>query len=215
MIKDRKSFIPKKIATHQVIEILMTTLNARDNSTFEHSWRVAETATIIAQGLDLDKEIVEKVHIAAHLHDIGKIGVADKILNKSGRLSKREMIEIQKHPVIGYDILKKTPIFDSIAPLVLHHHERFDGQGYPAALKGGKIPLSARIIAVADTFDAITSDRSYRKARDYNYAYQEINKCSGEQFCPQVIRGFNKKIDLIIEKTEEINKNFENKFEIK
>ena len=212
MLKYKESFIPEKIKTHQVIEILMTTLDARDNNTFEHSWRVAETVTLLAEELKFNKKEIEKIHIAAHLHDIGKIGVPDNILNKSGRLTSKEMLEIQRHPVIGYDILKKTPIFDSIAPIVLYHHERFDGQGYPAGLEGKGIPLAARIIAVADAFDAITSSRSYRTAQDCDFAYKEINAHSGEQFDSNVVEIFNQKFNSIIKKTEKINNNFKKEF---
>ncbi|ADO76330.1 HD-GYP domain-containing protein [Halanaerobium praevalens] len=212
MFKIKQSYIPAQIKTHQVIEILLKTLDARDNNTFEHSWRVAETATIIARGLKLKADQIEKVHIAAHLHDIGKIGVADKVLNKTGRLTKAEFVEIQKHPQIAYQILKKTPIFDSVSPIVLHHHERFDGRGYPTGLKGKEIPLAARIIAVADSFDAMTSNRSYRRAKSYKFALKEITEHSGQQFCPQVVKVFKHKFELILSRIEFINTKFEKKF---
>jgi putative nucleotidyltransferase with HDIG domain len=212
MIKLNNSYIPSQIKTHQVIEIIMKILDIRDNNTFDHSWRVAETATIIAQELKLDPKAVEVVHIAAHLHDIGKIGVADNILNKKGSLTTEEFLEVQKHPQIAYQILKQTPIFDTISPIVLYHHERFDGNGYPSGLKGESIPLAARIIAVADSFDAIISNRSYRKARSFEFARTEINNHSGDQFCPQVVKAFNRKFNLIVKKIKDVNKQLKNNF---
>ncbi|MBM7624178.1 HD-GYP domain-containing protein [Sporohalobacter salinus] len=197
--------ISKNLNIHDVIEILITTLNVRDNYTFQHSWRVAELATMIAQEMNLTNEVVERVHQAAHLHDIGKIGVSDNILNKPGKLTEDEVKEMQKHPTIGYNILKKVSMFKSISTIVLYHHERYDGLGYPEGLKGEEIPLESRIITVADAFDAITSNRSYRQAQSYDYAYDEINDHVNEQFCPVVVKYFNKVFDLIssfLEKNE-------------
>ena len=184
----------------------MTSLNARNNRTFHHSWRVAEISTLIASSMDLSENIIELTHLSAYLHDIGKIGTPDSILNKPGRLQKDEFLEIQKHPVIGYRILNKIPNFNSVANIVLHHHERYDGQGYPDELKENEIPLISRIISVADAFDAITSNRSYRKAKSYNYAYREINDHVYSQFCPVVIKHFNNIFDLIPNVIENVEK---------
>lgn len=205
-----KSVISKEIDIHDVIEILITTLNVRDNYTFQHSWRVAKLSEIIAQSMNLTEETIERVHQAAHLHDIGKIGVPDDILNKPGKLTKNEVKEIQKHSVIGYNILKRIPIFKLISNIVLYHHERYDGLGYPKGLKAEEIPLESRIIAVADAFDAITSDRNYRKAQNYDYAYTEINNHVQEQFCPKVVKHFNKVFNLIPDLLEEIESEIEN-----
>lgn len=189
--------VPRKVELHKVIEILIKTLSARDNITFKHSWRVAEISTLIARNMNLCNELIKRVHIAAHLHDIGKIGVADNILNKPGKLTDEELKKIQEHSVIGYKILQKAPVFHSVSVIVLYHHERYDGLGYPEGLSGKDIPLPARIIAVADAFDAITSNRSYRQAKSYDYAFKEINDHVGEQFCPIVVRYFNDIFDLI------------------
>jgi len=207
-----KEGVPKRIKIHDVIEILIKTLNVRDSYTFEHSWRVAELVTMIAQDMGLNDKLIEKFHQAAHLHDIGKIGVSDNILNKSGRLTEAEMRKMQKHPIIGYDILQKALRFKSISNIVLHHHERYDGFGYPKGLKGKDIPLGSRIIAVADAFDAITSDRSYRQAKSYSYAYNEINDHVSEQFCPVVVKHFNNVFELIPETLEKVEKEIDDNF---
>ena len=191
LIRLEERSTPQEVDIHDLIEVLITTLNVRDKYTYEHSWRVAEVATEIAQEMGLNEERVEIVHQAAHLHDIGKVGVDDKVLNKSGKLTELEYKEMQKHPVIGYNILAKIDIFEVIAPLVLYHHERYDGLGYPEGIVGEDIPLASRIIGVADAFDAMTSNRSYRQAKSYDYAYQEINEHVGEQFCPTVVENFN------------------------
>ncbi|SJZ40483.1 HD-GYP domain-containing protein [Selenihalanaerobacter shriftii] len=180
-----------KIDIHELIDILITTLNVRNQNTFGHSWRVAKISTMIAESLELNSEEIEEIHIAAHLHDIGKIGIPDNILNKPGKLTAKEVEQIQDHPKIGYDILTKVSILENISSLVLYHHERFDGLGYPEGLKGKDIPLASRIITVADAFDAMTSDRPYRQALDYEYAFEEINNHISEQFCPTVVQAFN------------------------
>lgn len=199
----------QKIDLHDVIEILITTLNSKDRYTFQHSWRVAELATAIAQEMELDQQKIERIHYAAHLHDIGKIGVEEKILTKSGKLTAAEMKSMQEHPVIGHEILRKIPLFNSISTIVLYHHERYDGLGYPSGLEGKQIPLGSRIIAVADTFDAITSNRSYRLAKSHDYAYQEINDHSGEQFCPRVVNHFNNIFAMIPELLKEVEREIE------
>ncbi|MBM7557651.1 HD-GYP domain-containing protein [Halanaerobacter jeridensis] len=202
----------KKIDVHDVIEILITTLSTKDRYTFEHSWRVAELATAIAQEMKLDHQEIERIHYAAHLHDIGKIGVEEKVLNKSGKLTATEMKKMQEHPGIGHEILWEIPLFTSVSTIVLYHHERYDGLGYPSGLEGKQIPLGSRIIAVADTFDAITSDRSYRLAKSYGYAYNEVNEHSGEQFCPRVVKHFNKIFTKIPDLLKEVEKKIENDF---
>jgi len=122
------------------------------------------------------------IHIAAHLHDIGKIGVPDRILRKPGKLLPHEWAAFQRHPEIGYNILNKSRHLKKIAKIVLHHHERWDGKGYPTALKGEAIPLGSRIIALCDTVDAITSDRPYRQARSWQECWEEVNANKSMQF---------------------------------
>ncbi len=184
--------IPEFIHIHEVVDIVITTLDARDPYTYEHSFRVALFSELISENMKLPQDMHERLHIAAHLHDIGKIGVSDSILNKTGKLTKAEMIEIQMHSRIGYNILNRLPTFKAIAKIVLHHHERIDGNGYPERLSRGAIPLESRIIAVADAFDAMTSSRSYRKGMPFEDAAAEINRHAGEQFDPEIVAHFNR-----------------------
>lgn len=187
------------VKVDDLIDMIIVTLDARDPYTYSHSERVAALSVLIASEMDLSEEDVEKIHIAAHLHDIGKIGVTDVVLNKDGRLSKDEIIQMQSHSLIGHNILKKLDIFEEIANIVLHHHERYDGAGYPDNLKEENIPLESRIIAVADSFDAITSDRTYRPGSSYEAGFEEINKHVDEQFCPVVVWYFNRVKDKVPE----------------
>ena len=127
---------------------------------------------------------MEKIHIAAHLHDIGKIGVPDAVLNKTERLNDEEWEAIKKHPSIGAEILSKSHHLNELKHIVLCHHERFDGKGYPMGLAGENIPVGARIIAICDSIDAMTSNRSYRKAHDFQYCYKEIENNLGTMYDP-------------------------------
>ncbi|WP_232424203.1 HD-GYP domain-containing protein [Imhoffiella purpurea] len=171
---------------HEVIDVVLTTLDARDPYTYEHSFRVALLSEMMARELGLACEIQQQTHVAAQLHDIGKIGIADQVLNKAGRLNRDEMLEIQRHPSIGFNILSRLPTFHEVATIVLHHHERFDGEGYPERLAGEAIPLGSRIIAVADAFDAMTSNRPYRRALTIDESIAEVQRHAGEQFDPQI-----------------------------
>jgi putative nucleotidyltransferase with HDIG domain len=181
----------KKINIHDLVTIIVTILDARDPYTYEHSFRVAEYSECISKSMGLDKATHQRVHYAAHLHDIGKTGISDAVLNKPGLLTIKEMKEMQTHSRIGYNILTSIPIFSSISKIVLYHHERMDGLGYPEGLKGNQIPLESRVIAIADAFDAMTSNRSYRKAMLAEKALEEINKHKGEQFDPELVDSFN------------------------
>ncbi len=134
----------------------------------------------------LHEELSEKVHIAAHLHDIGKIGIPDAILNKEGKLNEREWEVIKRHPQIGADILSKSSHLAKMKDIILYHHERFDGLGYPAGLFGQNIPLGARIIAICDSIDAMTSIRVYRKAYSLEYCYLELEKNLGKMYDPAI-----------------------------
>jgi HD-GYP domain-containing protein (c-di-GMP phosphodiesterase class II) len=180
----------EKIGIHELVDVVVNILDARDPYTFLHSWRVAELSVLIAEDMGLPESEIRKIHIAAHLHDIGKIGVPDRILNKPGRLDPAEILQIQAHPRIGCNIFERLSILKEISTLVLYHHERFDGLGYPDGLKGGNIPLTSRIISVVDAFDALNSDRPYRKAKDYDACFQEIEAHAGSQFCPVVVEYF-------------------------
>jgi HD-GYP domain-containing protein (c-di-GMP phosphodiesterase class II) len=166
---------------------LVSLVDLRDSYTGGHSTRVADYCRPMALQLQLSDRETETLIMAASLHDIGKIGVPEHILRKPGKLSEEEFEYIRKHPEFGWMVLRGVEGFEDIGQMLLHHHERFDGAGYPAGLCGDEIPLGARIIAVADSFDAITSDRPYRKAASVEQAAEELQRCAGTQFDPQVV----------------------------
>ncbi|HCT64163.1 MAG TPA: phosphohydrolase [Lachnospiraceae bacterium] len=171
---------------HEIIECIVSALDAKDQYTAGHSQRVSDMALKVCRMLGLKKKEIEKIHIAAHLHDIGKIGVPDAVLNKETKLDNKEWEAMKNHPQIGADILNKSRHLNELKDIVLYHHERFDGKGYPLGLKGEKIPIGARIIAICDSIDAITSDRSYRKAYDFDYCFNEIEKNIGTMYDPVI-----------------------------
>ena len=173
---------------HEIIECITCALDAKDARTAGHSKRVSDMCMQTAVLLGLDDSEVERIHIAAHLHDIGKIGVPDSILNKTGKLTKEEFEIIKKHPVIGAEILSKSERLRDLKEYVLHHHERFDGKGYPYGLMGKDIPLGARVIAICDSIDAITSDRTYHKAHSLDYCYEEISCNMAKMYDPDICR---------------------------
>lgn len=179
-----------EIRMDELIEVILTVLDARDPYTFSHSLRVTEIAVLIATDMKLPAENIRTIHEAAYMHDIGKVGIPDRVLNKMGRLTRDEMQYMQAHPRIGYNVLSRLPLFKGIADIVLCHHERWDGLGYPAGLKGEDIPLESRIIAVADAFDAITSDRPYRKGQTMEFGVEEILRHREDQFGPRVVDHF-------------------------
>ncbi len=172
---------------HDLIEVVTASIDARDPYTAGHSQRVSNVVVEIAKNMDLAGSEIEKFHIAAHLHDIGKIGIRDDILLKKERLTPDEYEVIKQHSVIGYNILKRVEAFREIAIIVRHHHERWDGGGYPDGLSEETIPLGARIIAVADSLDAMTSERTYHPKRAWEEAIEECIRCSGSQFDPSII----------------------------
>lgn len=152
--------------------------------------KVAELAAKVAQALRLRAEIVEETHIAARLHDLGKIGVPDAILMKPGPLSPEEWAVMRRHAERGFEILRQAPLSDKIKLAVHQSHERWDGKGYPIGLLGGAIPIIARIISVADAYEAMTSDRPYRKALPVEEAIRRLEQGAGSQFDPNVARVF-------------------------
>ncbi|MFT9056434.1 MAG: HD-GYP domain-containing protein [Ethanoligenens sp.] len=172
----------------EVTECLIAALEARDSYTQGHSLRVADMSVEIASAMGFQDENLETLHMAAHLHDIGKIGIPDAILYKPGKLLPEEWERIKQHPEIGYTILSKSKDLSAVADIVLHHHERWDGKGYPSGLSGQDIPISSRIIAVADTYDAITSNRPYRAFVTPQYALEEIRRSAGTQLDPTVVQ---------------------------
>lgn len=173
---------------HEIIDCIVSALDAKDPYTAGHSERVSDMAVVVCNLLKMREEDVQAVHIAAHLHDIGKIGIPDSILLKEEKLTDDEWQKLKKHPEIGAEILSKSHHLSRLKDIVLHHHERFDGKGYPSGLKGNEIPLGARIIAICDSIDAITSNRCYRKAHDFEFCRQEIEKNLGIMYDPGIGR---------------------------
>jgi putative nucleotidyltransferase with HDIG domain len=172
------------------IKSLSAALDAKDPYTRGHSDRVAFYAVEIAKRLKMPEEQVEDLKNIALLHDAGKIGTSEQILQKPGRLDSCERKEMQEHPVVGADIVQNVKMLAKGAEIIRHHHERWDGCGYPDGLKGDMIPIGSRIIAVADAFDAMTSDRPYRLTMTQEAALQEIICCAGTQLDPQVVQAF-------------------------
>ena len=177
---------------HQFAESLGEAIDAKDPFTSLHSGEVAEAAHILALFMGLSYAEADHIHIAGHLHDIGKIGVPDDILKKTGPLDDGEWAILKRHPDAGADILRPVAALleTGIVDMVRYHHERYDGNGYPARLKGKDIPLGARIISLADSLSAILQNRPYRPARSFEFAVSEIRKNSGSQFDPQVVDAF-------------------------
>lgn len=175
---------------HEMVEAFAAALDAKHSYTRGHSERVADIASRIAAQMNLSKEEQEWIHIAGHLHDIGKIGIPDHILLKPGKLTTDEYNVIKQHPQIGYEILGKVKLLQPIIEMVRYHHERWDGLGYPLGIAKENIPLGARIIAVADSFDAMSSSRSYRSQLSYERAISEIKQFRGSQFDPDVVDAF-------------------------
>ena len=190
------------------IGILRYTVEAKDPYTRGHSDRVSEYSVLIGTKMGLDENTLHLLKIGGLFHDIGKIGIPDSILLKETKLDDEEYSQIKNHPAIGAHILGDAEIFKDIIPIVLHHHERFDGKGYPKGLKGEQIPLAARIAAVADTFDAMTSKRTYRDALPLETVIAEIEKCSGSQFDPKIASVFLDILKNDYKEIEEIQKKY-------
>lgn len=172
------------------IGILRQTVEAKDPYTRGHSDRVSEYSVLIGKKLGLDEKTLHILKIGGLFHDIGKIGIPDSILLKESKLSDEEYSQIKNHPMIGVHMLGDAAIFTDILPIVKHHHERYDGRGYPSQLVGDDIPYVARIAAIADTFDAMTSKRSYRDSLPIDVVRAEIERCSGTQFDPNIAKVF-------------------------
>ena len=183
------------------IETLRRTVEAKDTYTRGHSDRVSSYSVLIGQKLGLPEETINLLRIGGLFHDIGKIGVPDSILQKNDKLTNDEYSEIKNHPSIGAHILSNATIFKDIIPIVKHHHERYDGNGYPSKLAGEDIPYIARIAAIADTFDAMTSKRSYRDSLSLDYVKSEFKRCRGTQFDPKLTDTF---LDILENNYQEI-----------
>ncbi|MGZ5487481.1 MAG: HD domain-containing phosphohydrolase, partial [Candidatus Aminicenantales bacterium] len=172
------------------VKSLASAIDAKDEYTRHHSTRVTDFSLKIAAKMGFSEKELSELELAAVLHDVGKIAVPESILNKPGKLTNEEFKLIQEHPVRGEAILSPVIELKAIGRIVRAHHERYDGNGYPDKLKGREIPLGARIMAIADTYDSITSERPYRKAASHRYAVKEIIGCSGTQFDPEVVENF-------------------------
>lgn len=172
------------------IKSLSSTIDAKDPYTYGHSERVAKMALVIAEEMHLSFKEKEVIYLAGLLHDIGKIGIPEEILHKPTSLNEKEYAEIKKHPTISAQIISTIKQMKEVIPSILYHHERFAGGGYPNGLKGNEIPLGGRILAIADAFDAMLSDRPYRKKLNFDMAIEEIKKYSNIQFDPEVVNAF-------------------------
>lgn len=175
---------------YNTVETLVRTIQAKDQYTAGHSTRVSRYALMIADKLGLSTKEKHQLYLAAMLHDIGKIGVPDDLLNRPGKLSESEMERVRNHVQVGASMIEMLGEMHAIVPLIRHHHECYDGSGYPDGLKGEQIPLVSRIIAVADMYDAMTSDRPYRKRRTHQFAVDEILAASGIKIDPRVADAF-------------------------
>ncbi len=185
-IENARLFENLRDTFHTTAVALAETIELRDPYTGGHTQRVKDYSVMIGQHMGFNENDIESLKLAAIFHDIGKIGVRDNVLHKNGRLDPEELKHMNKHSDYGADLLQKVPQLKNIIPGIRGHHERYDGNGYPANLKNGDIPLIARIITVADTFDAMTTDRPYRKGLTTETAMEELKKHSGTQFDPEV-----------------------------
>nr|WP_241254581.1 HD-GYP domain-containing protein [Brevibacillus sp. SYP-B805] len=193
-----------KSLNHSFLTALAASIDARDPYTSGHSQRVAHWGREIANAIGLPKDQADKVYFGGILHDIGKIGIEDGILNKEGNLSDDEFERIKQHTVIGYDIVKQAGVFEELLPAVRSHHERIDGKGYPDGLRGEEIPLVARILAIADAFDAMVSNRPYRQGMPVELALLQIEQGAGTQFDSHLAKEFVRLVRQIPE--DELNR---------
>jgi putative nucleotidyltransferase with HDIG domain len=173
-----------------MLSVLTRAIEARDPYTRGHSVRVTALAEAVARRLGWSEERLASLRVGGPLHDIGKLAVADEVLRKEGRLDEHELAQIREHPKLGARILLRVAALREAIPYVLYHHERWDGTGYPSGKAGEEIPLEARVLAVADAFDAMTSDRPYRRALTREEAVAEVERCAGTQFDPKIARVF-------------------------
>ncbi len=195
---------------------LTSSIDAKDSYTRGHSERVAMMAKKLAEGAGLDEQTIERVYISGLVHDVGKIGVPEIVLSKPGKLTDEEYEMIKKHPEIGAQIIEDIPRMQDLIPGVLCHHERFDGRGYPNNLIGKDIPLFGRLIGLADAFDAMSSTRSYRQKLDHTHVLNEIKKCAGTQFDPELAEifvnlDFKEYFDMIVDHRDGISENKKSK----
>lgn len=177
----------RKTVLHDLVECLVETIEIKDHYTSGHSQRVGDMSYMLAKSIGIRGSKLEQIHIAAHLHDIGKIGVPDNILNKEGKLTESEFSYIKEHPKKGYDILVHSKSLKSLAKLVLCHHERWDGRGYPNGIRGDEIPIGARIIAICDSIDAMLSDRPYRTGMSIEQCREELELGKNSRYDEDIV----------------------------
>jgi putative nucleotidyltransferase with HDIG domain len=173
-----------------MLSMLTRAIEARDPYTRGHSSRVTDLAEAVARALGWSEERIASLRVGGPLHDIGKLAVSDEVLCKEGRLDDDELAQIREHPKIGAKLLLRVTTLREAIPYVLYHHERWDGTGYPSGKRGEEIPVEARVLAIADAFDAMTSDRPYRNALSREEALAEVERCAGTQFDPKIARVF-------------------------
>jgi len=188
----RKTLQQLKHSYDMTLQALVASLDAREHQTGNHSQRVSMYAILLAKDVGITSKDLGAISKGAMLHDIGKIGIPDKILLKPGKLTPAEWSLMRKHPEIGYNIMKGIDFLEPSLGIVLNHHERFDGKGYPRGLTGNDIPLEARIFSVVDTFDTMTTNRPYRKAVSLERAFNEVTRCAGSQFDPDIVACFRR-----------------------
>jgi len=185
-----KLYVDMKKMYSETISALSNAVDAKDQYTSGHSHRVAEYAVEISRRMGFNEAQIDKIRTAAILHDIGKIGVNENILNKPGKLEEHEFVEIRKHPEIGSNILLQVSNLSEIAKIIMYHHERYDGEGYPSGIGKDQVPIESYIISVSDAYDAMTTNRPYRPALDRDVAIQIIIDEAGKQFHPDVVKAF-------------------------
>jgi HD-GYP domain-containing protein (c-di-GMP phosphodiesterase class II) len=178
------------VQTREAVIALADTVDDRDPYTFGHCRRVAVFSEGICREMGLSRDLTDEIVLAARVHDVGKIGIRDSVLQKPGRLSDDEFDHIKQHPDIGARLTARFPDFAHGTKYIRHHHERWDGRGYPLGLKGRDIPMGARIISVADTYDAITSNRVYRDGQDDEFACIEMARVAGTQLDREVVQAW-------------------------
>jgi len=196
ILLDRATYLEEQVDTARgnimnyyegTVEALNSTIDAKDHYTFNHSSRVAKLSAQLAEAFGVDEKTTKAIAHAASIHDIGKIGIEENILNKNGGLTDDEYELIRKHPAIGVRIIQSIPFLEDAIPVILHHHERYDGKGYPQGIEGENIPLAARIVGVADAVDAMLSDRPYRAALMLDDVLNELKDKSGTQFDSAIV----------------------------
>ena len=184
------SIEPAKGDYYRSIQALVKLVEMRDPYTKKHSIKVSQVAVKLAKHMGISRQYVETIRLAAILHDIGKLGVKEEILLKESALTHEEYRAVREHPSFGVDIIKPIPFLSEILPIIRHHHENFDGMGYPDGLKDEEIPLGSRIISIADVYDALMSDRAYRRAYDMDRVLQMMKKEKGKKFDPHILEKF-------------------------